>query len=221
MAHSTYFAFRTFYAKIRIMHLRFFLILFCFSSFCFANKFDLVLLHGAKHGNLQDVKNALGNGANVNVTTQTHYQRPYGSTRTAADDEALFEAAAFNSALHLAVRIGHAEIIRVLLAHGASRTERNADNHTALDLAIRSGRQDIVDILQNESIAAISGAPTPISLDSLEPPPEVVAAPEDPLQTVNESAPVEPAALAVPLQTVNEPIQVTPIRDIGCKCCMQ
>jgi ankyrin repeat protein len=52
------------------------------------------------------------------------------------------------SPLHEAARVGHAQIVELLLAHGADPHFRNTAGKTALDLAIAGGDAAVVDLLK-------------------------------------------------------------------------
>ncbi|EIN14147.1 ankyrin [Punctularia strigosozonata HHB-11173 SS5] len=52
------------------------------------------------------------------------------------------------SALHLACDRGHAGVVRLLLAHGASKDLKDADDFTPMELAKVSGHEDIIALLQ-------------------------------------------------------------------------
>ena len=57
--------------------------------------------------------------------------------------------------LMLAVFDEEPEAVRILLKHGVNLAARDARGKTALDYAIHSKRQDIIDLLQNHSSAQI------------------------------------------------------------------
>ena len=87
--------------------------------------YDANLLHGALIDNLDEVKNALHYGANVNAEFPT--------TKV--------------TALHLASANGSAEIVDLLLSKGANVNARDIENFTPLYEAIKNNKPQIVNIL--------------------------------------------------------------------------
>src|SRR5258705_12180590 len=80
------------------------------------------LFRAARHGNRADVERSIAAGGRVNAASPVDRKT------------ALFRAAVF----------GHAEVVRVLLEHGADPEARGADGRTALEvtLAARAETQD-------------------------------------------------------------------------------
>lgn len=120
--------------------------------------FKLLLDHGA---NIESVINH-----NLRIIhyaiAQEEYTQPDGTTHIINPDENLpwvrlliERGADINSrdknhttALHLASLYGHTEIVRLLLAHGA-QIHQNNDGQTPLDMAIKKGHTEIIEILRS------------------------------------------------------------------------
>src|SRR6266446_2151909 len=49
--------------------------------------------------------------------------------------------------LHRAVELGHLDVVKLLLAHGADPNVRRGDGRPALNIALDSGTREIVDVL--------------------------------------------------------------------------
>lgn len=100
------------------------------------------LLAAAGRGSVEVMEMLLdragGGGADVNA-------HPYDRSTLPLDarDEG------WGSALHCAVRGGHADAVRFLLARGADRAYRNKAGVTPLDLARKLGRGEIVTLLES------------------------------------------------------------------------
>lgn len=85
---------------------------------------DAYMLDGARYGDLEDVREALERGADVNASDVS------GKT-----------------ALHMAAANGHTAIVKLLLVHGAETERRNRAGNTALHWACVGGAVDAVALL--------------------------------------------------------------------------
>jgi ankyrin repeat protein len=86
----------------------------------------------ASLGNVERVKEALSQGADVNEAASDNY-----------------------TALHGASENGHVDVVRILLLHGAKVDARTGSGHTALDLALLGDQKDVAALLRSHG--GISG----------------------------------------------------------------
>jgi ankyrin repeat protein len=63
------------------------------------------------------------------------------------------------SPLHEAARGGHAEVVRLLLDHGADSTFRDCAGKTPLEIAAERGDAGVVDLLTRAGAPSLDGAP--------------------------------------------------------------
>ncbi|CAI6342069.1 unnamed protein product [Periconia digitata] len=96
------------------------------------------LLEAASSGNVGIMQMLLDHGADIN-------EHPYGEYTTLPCHK---ESESWGSALHCAVEGGHVETISFLLNNGASKEYRNAVGVTALDLARKLEKHEIVRLLE-------------------------------------------------------------------------
>jgi len=112
-----------------------------------------------KSGDLEGIKTALDNGANVNMKDD------YGDTALIrASDRGKIDMARLlldygadvnvrgyrgDTPLMLVSREGYYSMVKLFLDHGADVNIRNDKGETALDLAIRSGYTDVANLLQS------------------------------------------------------------------------
>ncbi|KAK7941499.1 ankyrin [Apiospora aurea] len=97
------------------------------------------LLEAAEHGNVEVMRMLLAHDADVNAHPYGKYALPMY-----VNDEG------WGSALHCAVKGGHVEAVQFLLEQGAEREYRNQVGVTALELAKKLGRDEIVRLLKSE-----------------------------------------------------------------------
>ena len=122
---------------------------------CFALQEKLI--NGALDGNLNQIRDALRDGANVEGTAYNKFPALHSAAMKGhADAVALLldnganvnRVADFeNSALNMAASDGHAEVIRVLLDRGADVCYKSADG-TAGDIARARGYEGVAELLK-------------------------------------------------------------------------
>lgn len=116
------------------------------------------LLEAARNGDLTQVRDLLGRGANVDLrdahdNTALHLAAGFGHTKLAAlliEHGADIDARGRigNTPLYLAAQEGHAAIVRLLIDSGADAQARNHYRGTALKMATEWGHRDVLNILQ-------------------------------------------------------------------------
>jgi ankyrin repeat protein len=96
------------------------------------------LLRAARQGSVEIIQMLLDRGADINA-------HPYGMYTILPyerDDEG------WGSALHCAVKGGHLEAVRFLLEKGIDKGYKNPIGLTALDLAKKTGHDNIIRLLE-------------------------------------------------------------------------
>ena len=105
-------------------------------------------------GNIEDVKDRLSDGADVNVR---RWSRSTDRKLLSEEDEALLKGSNFGqegipsgyTALHYAASYGMTEILKLLLSNGADVNAKNRDgNITPLFLANLEGHTEIIELLK-------------------------------------------------------------------------
>ena len=104
-------------------------------------------------GNIEDVKDRLSDGADVNVR---RWRRSTDRKLLSKEDEALLKGNIFGggipsgyTALHYAASNGKTEILKLLLSNGADVNAKNRDgNITPLFLANLEGHTEIIELLK-------------------------------------------------------------------------
>ena len=118
------------------------------------------LLHHAveRQNNVIDVvKVLLEKGATINATM---YQDHYFSWR-------LYYFMGLGTALHQAAKLGKADIVRFLIDEGADLRIKDANDHTALQVAQIANAQEVVDVLSKEvSLSSSQDDEKPSSIPS-------------------------------------------------------
>ena len=120
---------------------------------CGPSKTDLSLIDASESGNIEDVKEHLADGANVNAKddqfggTPLHGAAGYGQTKIA--ELLLAKGAEVDSKddkygvtpLHYAAFRGHRETAKLLISRGADVNAKNEEGGTPAHLAAEEGHQ--------------------------------------------------------------------------------
>mgnify|MGYP000689226386 FL=1 len=123
---------------------------------CGSSKNGLLLIEASESGNIEDVKEYLADGANVNARddqfggTPLHGAAGYGQTKVA--ELLLTEGAEVDSKdnkygvtpLHYAALRGQKETAKLLISSGADVNAKNEEGGTPFHLAAEEGHQQIV-----------------------------------------------------------------------------
>lgn len=122
-------------------------------------KLNKKLINAAKSGNVERMKQALADGAQINATdddgeTALHNAAERGRVKAAeflVQNGANINAQAKDgdTPLHEAIDEGKLAMVKFLLEQGAGLNITNKDGHTALQEALEEGRQKITDAVQD------------------------------------------------------------------------
>ena len=103
-------------------------------------------------GNLEDIKDRLSDGADVNVR---RWSRGTDRKLLSEEDEALLKGNIFGggipsgyTALHYAASNGKTELLKLLLSNGADVNAKSDGNFTPLFLANLEGHTEIIELLK-------------------------------------------------------------------------
>lgn len=122
------------------------------------NEFVSLLIDGARHGDVEDVLEALKGGANVNAQddlgrTALHMASANGRLELV---QLLLEAGADvgtcnvekNTPLHWACLNGHVQVVALLLKYGASPTALNTYDRTPMDEALLFEKEEVMHVIR-------------------------------------------------------------------------
>ena len=93
---------------------------------CGPSEVDIALIDATEKGNIEAVKQAIADGADVNAKNDEHGMIP----------------------LHYAALDGHKEIVELLIANGADVNAKKANGETPLDWANAGDKKEIADLLR-------------------------------------------------------------------------